>query len=62
VDSTHTFYDPGKSYCAIVEVLHNEILHIHDYLRSERPDLLHALLDPKMGRQTAEPGQRSREI
>jgi uncharacterized protein len=44
VDSTRTFYDPGKAYCRAIGILHREVLHLHDHLRSHRPDLLRALL------------------
>jgi len=35
VDSTQTFYDPGKNYCQAVR--------IHDYLKTRHPDLLREL-------------------
>ncbi len=44
VDSTHTFYDPGKPYCQAVRILHDEILRIYDRLRSQHADRLRALL------------------
>jgi uncharacterized protein len=40
VDSTKTFYDPGPEYCEAVKTLHDEVLHIHDELRSSHPDIL----------------------
>ena len=44
VDSTKTFYDPGKEYCRAVQVLHDEVLHIHDELRSKHPQILRRLV------------------
>jgi uncharacterized protein len=44
VDSTRTLYDPGKVYCEAIRILHREVLHIHDLLRSRHPGVLSRLL------------------
>ena len=44
VDSTHTFYDPGAEYCAASRILHDQVLHLHDRLRSRHPGILRNLL------------------
>ncbi|HXP63341.1 MAG TPA: radical SAM protein [Dongiaceae bacterium] len=45
VDSTKTFYDPGREYCQAVQILHEEVLHIHDELRSRHPEILRSLVN-----------------
>ncbi len=44
IDSTKTFYDPGKEYCQAVQILHDEVLHIHDELRSKHPEILRRIV------------------
>ena len=44
VDSTRTFYDPGKEYCQAVRILSEQVLHLHDYLRSRHPEILRRLV------------------
>lgn len=44
VDSTNTFYDPGKDYCRAIRILHDQVLHIHDYLRSHHHNILRGLV------------------
>jgi uncharacterized protein len=44
VDSTKTFYDPGKEYCQTIQILHDEIMHLHDELRSTRPEILRSIV------------------
>ncbi len=40
VDSTRTFYDPGGEYCQAVRVVHDEVLRLHDRLRSNHQNIL----------------------
>jgi uncharacterized protein len=50
VDCTHTLYDPGREYCQAIRILHDEVLHIHDHLRSKHPEALRELVkDPQNG-------------
>ncbi len=44
VDSTRTFYDPGSQYCQVVRILHEQVLRLHDWLRSNRQDILRELV------------------
>ncbi len=44
VDATRTLYDPGANYCQAARILHDEILRVHDRLRSHHPELLRAVL------------------
>jgi hypothetical protein len=44
VDSTHTLYDPGRAYCQANQILHDEIMRIHDELRSKSPEILRTIL------------------
>jgi len=44
VDSTHSFYDPGSEYCRANQILHDQILHLHDELRSKYSHVLQKLL------------------
>ncbi len=45
VDSTHTFYDPGDEHCQAIRILHDEVLHIHDCLRSSHHQILRQLVE-----------------
>ncbi len=53
VDSTNTFYDPGREYCEAVRILHNEVLHVHDELRSTRPEILRRIVSGARNGQAA---------
>jgi len=44
VDSTRTFYDPGREYCQAIKTLYAEVLRVHDFLRSHHPDVLGRIL------------------
>jgi uncharacterized protein len=44
VDSTQTFYDPGKSYCRAVRIVHEEVLRLHDRLRCNHQEILRELV------------------
>jgi uncharacterized protein len=45
VDCTHTFYDPGKTYCEVNRIVHAQVLRIHDYLRCSQPNLLREVVN-----------------
>jgi uncharacterized protein len=45
VDSTRSFYDPGREYCQAIRILQEQVLHIHDHLRSRYPRILRELLN-----------------
>ena len=59
VDSTKTFYDPGREYCQAIQIVHDEILHIHDELRSSHPEVLRNLLNGSGNGKTALDGPSS---
>jgi uncharacterized protein len=44
VDSTRTLYDPGTEYCRAVRILFEQVIHIHDHLRSRHPEVLARLV------------------
>ncbi len=44
VESTHTLYDPGPHHCQAARILHDEVLRLHDRLRSHHPDVLRRIL------------------
>lgn len=44
VDSTGSFYDPGPNHCTAARILHDQILHLDDQLRSRHADVLRRLL------------------
>ncbi len=44
VDSTRTFYDPGKEYCQAINILFEQVVRIHDHLRSNHPNILRELV------------------
>ncbi|MGA2659658.1 MAG: hypothetical protein ABSH34_19300 [Verrucomicrobiota bacterium] len=44
MDSTRTFNDPGGEYCQAMRILYEQVLHVHDWLRSNRQDILRELV------------------